>query len=117
MNQAIILVSEIQRHNSSIVLVRKGGLMDQTKECFQNICDEKEKQEIFNLWIQEILKRLETKVDNFEILRAILNLVEDVLYYNQTIDRKPSVEFCKQHGTKLSIEVQHSLENPVWQMF
>jgi hypothetical protein len=117
MKTAIILLSEIQRHNSSVVLLQRGGAIDQTKECFKKIQDETEKQETFNQWIVEIVKRFEAKVENAETLRIILNLIEDVLYYNQSIDRKPSVDFCIQNPTRLTKEIKHSLENPVWQMF
>jgi hypothetical protein len=115
-NQNIIaLVSEIQRQNSTIILLQRGGVVEQTKNFFKDLS--KEKQETFNQWIEELIKRLESKINNKDVLRVILNLVEDVLYYNQEIDRKRGIEICKEKGTLFAKEIQHSLENPVWQMF
>jgi hypothetical protein len=111
----LILVTEIQRHTSTIVLLQRNGVIDQTKELFQKL--QQEKQDTFNAWIEELIKRLESKMNNKDVLRVILNLVEDVLYYNQDLNRNPGVNTCRSKGTPLAKEIQHSLENPVWQMF
>jgi hypothetical protein len=111
----LVLVSEIQRYNSTIILLQRDGAIEQTKSLFKDLHEEK--QETFNAWIEELIKRLECKVNNKDVLRVILNLVEDILYYNEDIDRKPGVKICQEKGTLMAKEIQHSLENPVWQMF
>lgn len=111
----LILVTELQRHSSTVVLLQRGGVVEQTKELFKDL--KQEKQATFNAWIEELLKRLESKMNNKDVLRVVLNLVEDVLYYNQDLDRNPGITTCRSKGTPFAKEIQHSLENPVWQMF
>lgn len=115
-NQILILVTDIGRYTSTAPLLVRNGPIELTKNYFQQL-NEQEKQETFNRWIIEIHTRLQSKQNNPDVLRVILNLVEDILYYHQEIDRKQSIVYCQKIDTPFARELKHSLENPIWQMF